>query len=538
MEVIIRFSSNFQELVRVLSQNENITSLENLGQGFGIVTGNESIVDYLSSNTLIEDVETAKNLYTQDIRGMTESCIRSAQNENSFGLTGRGVIVGIVDTGIDFTHPAFIKTDGTTRLLSLWDQTTDGDPPEGFAGGREYSAEELNSALKSPNPYSIIPSSDISGHGTAVAGIAAGSSDVYTGAAPESDIIAVKVSSGRDDFTRSTRLMRGVKYITDRARLYGKPAAINISFGMNRGAHRGNSLFEEYLSSAAYAWKNSIVVPTGNEGGAGHHFSGRLSSGEIKTVDIFSAAGINGFYISMWKSFADEISAELILPSGRGSVTADPLIPEKTAVFPDYTVFALYGEPTRYNADQELFFEIESASALPQSELFQLRLRAGNIADGRFEIWLPTVEEVTAGTYFANAENYASMTIPSTSDKVISVSGYNSLIGSIAEFSGAGYFDTSLPVPTISAPSVRITAPRSGGGYDSFTGTSFAAPFVTGTAALLMELGIVRGKSPFLYGEKLKAYLIKGAIRNSNRSYPDPFFGYGRLCAQASAALL
>ena len=538
MEVIIRYGSSFPELMRVLSQNESIASVEDLGQGFGIVTGSDDILDFLSSNTLIEDAETAKNLYTQDIRAMTASCIRSAQNDNSLGLTGKGVIIGIIDTGIDFTHPVFRKTDGTTRLLSIWDQTAEGNAPEGFITGSEYTAEEINSYLSSAFSYDTLPAPDISGHGTAVAGIAAGASDSYTGAAPKADIIAVKVSSGRDDFTRSTSLMRGVRYISERARLYGRPAAINISFGMNRGAHRGNSLFEEYLSSAAYAWKNSIIVPTGNEGGAGHHYSGRLSSGETHTVEIFSAAGINGFYISLWKSFADDISVQLILPSGRGSIAADPLIPAKTAVFPDYTVFALYGQPTRYNAGQELFFEIEAENALIRPELFQLKLRAGDIADGRFDIWLPTVEEVTSGTYFANADNYAAMTIPSTSDKVISVSGYNQQIGSIAEFSGVGHADISLPIPTVAAPSVNITAPRAGGGYDSFTGTSFAAPFVTGTAALLMELGIVRGRSPFLYGEKLKAYIIKGALRSRALYYPDPFFGYGRLCAQNSALLI
>ena len=526
MEIIVKYSSSAEEFFRQLEDAVSVNYIEDLGLGFALANIPEDSLSTLYSLPFVEDAELPKRVFTGAVTGLDSTCIRNVQSENTFGLSGSGVIVGIIDTGIDYTHPDLRKDNGDTRIIYFWDQSAQGDPPEGFVSGAEYSDTVLNAALRSDDPFSVtgIPYTDT--HGTAVAGIAAGNA----GAAPGADIIAVRVRPAGDDFSRSTELMRGVRYITMKAAALRKPAAINISFGMNEGSHKGDSLFEEYLTAASNVWKLSIIVPTGNEGGAGHHFSGNTGASSRREISFFTAAGLTGFYLSMWKDYADDMSAFLILPDGTKTPSATAETPVSTARSGNIRITAIYGQPTRYSVSQELFFDIRASEGFIPAGLWRLVIVSGNIANGSFDIWLPTVAEVTAGTYFADPDNFATLTIPSTSRKVICTAGYNDNIGSAADFSGFGWKSEGLPMPDLAAPCTGIIAPRAGGGYDAFTGTSFAAPFVTGAAALLMEEGIVRGNSPFMYGEKLKATLRRSARRFPGLICPSPVSGYGTLC--------
>ena len=539
IDIIIKYNGNISQLREQLNSEPSVTAVEDLGQGFAVVTVSADTVDSLYEITAIEDIELPKELYINNLNNMISTCVVTAQSENGYNLSGEGVIVGIIDTGIDYTHPDFRTPEGLTRILAFWDQSGSGKPPDGFTFGKEYTSDELNTALASPDPIAVTGQLDIKGHGTAVAGIAAGggiSDPFQIGVAPKADIIAVRVLPAGNDYSRSTELMRAIKYVIDKARSFAKPIAINISYGMNEGAHLGDSLFEEYITAMSNLWKTSIIIPTGNEGGSGHHYFGIINSGEIKNVEFFTAAGLNRFYVSMWKNFTDNISVELILPDGAttGIVTQENRI--RTLSTRELTVNVIYNQPTRYSVSQEIFFDVKATEGnFIKAGVWLLRLRADSIVDGQFNIWLPTVEEVTTGTYFSAPDNFGTLTIPSTSAKVISVAGYNDSLDSAAEFSGRGFENLALPIPDITAPAVGISAPRIGGGYDSYTGTSFA-PFATGTAALMMEIGIVKGNAPYMYGERIKAYLRRGAIRTDGVRYPNPIFGYGRLCAAASIA--
>ena len=271
---------------------------------YAIVEIDEARLPELYEFTEVEDIEVSKRLYIEITFQITSSCISSVQQSNGYDLRGRGTIAAVIDSGIDYTHIDFRNADGSTRILSLWDQTIEGTPPDGFFEGTEYTKEEIDAALLNPEPLSVVPSRDYIGHGTAVAGIIAGNGNASggqnVGAAPLCDLIVVKVGRRSDDFfALSTDIMRGVRYVIDKARFFGKPAAINLSFGMNNGAHDGRSLFEEYLTDMSEEWKLSIVAPTGNEGASGHHFSGRVLQGNVLDIPFFTASGIERFYLTL-----------------------------------------------------------------------------------------------------------------------------------------------------------------------------------------------------------------------------------------------
>ncbi len=533
-EVIVKYHGDILQLERRLG-----VEVEVLSERYAIITLTQPQIPWLSHQSEIEHMELPKRLQFVLQDALDAACIAPVQSKAVFGLSGKGTLIGILDSGIDYTHPDFRNDDGDTRILSIWDQAGQGTPPRGFKGGAEYDEAEINRALASPQPYRTVPNMDFVGHGTAVAGVAAGNgrgsrNRMYRGAAPEASLIVVRLGRrGQRSFARTTELMRALKYAVDKAELLEMPLAVNISYGTNDGSHSGNSLFEGYINDLAQRWKSVIVAASGNEGTAAHHHSGRLASGETRVIDFYTTQGLTSFYLTLWKNFIDRFSVELVLPDGRTTGPVTHADYEKTVRFGNVTVFIQYGQPSHYDADQNLFLQAESAGGGLPEGFWQLRLTAGDIIDGHYDLWLPITEEVSRNTAFFIPSVDTTLTLPSTAHSVITVGAYNSRLNSIADFSGRGYPRGGGSIkPDLVAPGVDITAPNKYGGYGSFTGTSMAAPFVTGSAALMLQWGIVQGNDPFLYGERVKAFLRLGARRQRGVLYPNPAWGYGTLCLQ------
>lgn len=531
LEVIVKYSGDIHRVGSGLG-----AEVEDLGEGFAIITLRSYQIPLLYGYREIEYVELPKTLTLTLNQGLKTACISAVQNPGAYHLTGAGVLVGIIDSGIDYTHPDFRNEDGSSRILYIWDQTVSGTPPHGFRQGTEYDHSQINMAINSVQPFGIVNSTDAIGHGTAVAGIAAGngraSGGREKGAAPEASLIIVKLGyRGFGSFARTTEIMRALKYILDKAEELGMPIAVNISFGTNDGAHDGSSLFETYVNAAAGRWKTVIVAATGNEGAAGHHFSGEIGPLQTMDVNFIVAEKLSSFYLTFWQSFVDRFTLELILPNGKSTGEIDPSQRFTVRNMDGVSLQIYYGQPTHYNEDQEIHFLIrQRESAIPQG-FWRLRVKGVEVFDGRFDIWLPTVEEAGMGTGFTEPSADTTLTLPSTSRNVISIGGYHAAIDAAVPFSGRGFTRNNVYVkPDLTAPAVGIISTRVGDGYDSFTGTSMAAPFVVGASALIMQWGIVLGNDPFLYGQRVKAYLKKGAKRKAGISYPNPIWGYGALC--------
>ncbi|MCL2397541.1 MAG: S8 family serine peptidase [Defluviitaleaceae bacterium] len=533
IEVIVKFSGDIQ---RVAAELGGIAEL--LGPSIAIVTIDGDRLGRLADYEEVEYVEMPKDISLNMIESLYHACVPQAAAQ--YGLTGEGTIVAVIDSGVDYTHPDFRNADGTTRIVYLWDMTAVGMPPAGFKAGHLYTAAELNTALAAPEPLAVIPQIDTIGHGTAVTGVAAGngraSGGVQKGVAPQAAIVAVKLGrNGNVHNARTIELMRGLKFAADVADAAKKSCAINISFGTNEGSHDGNSLFEQYVDEIAQRPRISIAVAAGNEASAGHHFSGYLTTGEVETVEFTIAGGISNLHMVMSKDFVDEFSIEIITPTGKSTGAVEVKNQEKLVTLDGTEILIHMGQPTHYSPHQGIFVQMRGIGGPIARGLWRLVVTSVHSVVGSYQIWMPTTEEVTKGTAFVRPNPNATITMPATARDVVAVGAYDAARDSYAEFSGRGFVSDGMFVkPDIVAPGVNVLAARAGGGYDTYSGTSIAAPFVAGAAALLMEWGIVQGNDPDLYGQRLRAFLHLGATRSPYREYPNDQWGYGQLCLKTT----
>lgn len=548
-EVIVKYHGSL-DILETLN-----VRVEYLIAGYALLIVPEGMVEAVAELEQIEYVEKPKRFFYEVIGPTEDSCIQQL-SRRGFSLSGRGILVAVADSGIDYRLPEFRKEDGSTRIRFLWDQTLQPEgeqrkPPAGFGMGVEFDSEQINAALDEENPrrqFELLPTVDTSGHGTAVAGIAAGSSGSYRGVATEAELLIVKLGLPEArSFPRTTEIMRAVTWAVRKALELQMPLALNLSFGNNYGAHDGSSLLERFLDNAAEIGRTVICVGSGNEGANAGHLAGRIGENErMADVELAVAGYESGLNIQLWKNYSDVYRIRLRSPGGQESELPVSVEGGKYTLRLEQTEILVYiGEPTPYAAAQEIYLDMfPLGRPYINSGVWTIRLEALKSVTGRYYFYLPGGAARSSATGFYRPTPDVTLTIPSTAAKVITVGAYDSTYQAYADFSGRGYADTERTIgvvtsgiakPDLVAPGVGVLAPDIYGSYLPVTGTSFATPIVTGSAALLMEWGILRGNDPFLYGEKVKAYLRRGAQPLRGETvYPNERVGWGRLCVEES----
>ena len=537
-EIILRYSG---EMGNLSERYENWVDL--LG-GFAIAEVTREQLLQLSEEPLVEFIEKPKALSFAVYEGKLVSCIPPVQRP-PYSLTGQGILVGIVDSGIDIFHPDFRKEDGTTRIVGLWDQTLTPEegsgqaPPEGYQRGVYFSEEDINTILQNE---SRSPTQDRSGHGTHVAGIAAGngraSRGENRGVAYEADILVVKLGSPTaEGFPQTAQLMQGIDFCVRMSIRRNEPLALNLSYGNNYGSHTGTSLIETYLDTVANMGRTTICVGSGNEGNLARHAAVELMMGMNSLIEFVVAPGEYNLAIQIWKQYTDSFQIRLTSPSGDEIILGEDLQGMYRYVIDGTELLWYFGDPAPYSIVQEIYFELlpEGVSSNIRSGVWKIVFIPKMVVDGQIDLWMPSGSSINRETGFLISEADRTLTIPSTASRPITVGAYNGDTDSYAPFSGRGYVCCGWVKPDLVAPGVDILSCSPGGGYVSRTGTSMACPFVTGSAALLMQYGIVEGRDPYLFGQKVKAFLIRGARQlPAFEEYPNDSVGWGALCVRDS----
>lgn len=498
-------------------------TFEDLDFSYGIITIPRGDIEKLIEIREINYIELPKNLYLSFEPSNRASCITEVNT--NYGLEGEGVLIGFIDSGIDYVNQSFRLDNGDTRIDFIYDL---------YENRRIYTREEINAALRSPDPYSVVPHFDRAGHGTHVAGIACAGGNIprrFYGVAPRSSIAMVKMTreiGGQG--AKSTQLMRGIKFLIDKAYELNKPLVINISFSTNDGAHTGNSLLEQYIGIVSTVQRVNIVVAAGNEGDRAHHVGGEL----VGEQEIRFNVGIDErlLIIQLFKSFLKDIDLNLISPSGTssGELRLTNALNQGRIGNTQYIVFNT--GPTPFSIDGEIIIVLSGVGEETiASGIWTMDMTTNENVLGSYDMWLPIAEGLNITTRFLRPSADNTLGIPGTVADVITVGSYNFINSTISPFSGRGNEELDPVKPDLVAPGENIESSTPGGGFEPRSGTSMATPHVAGACGLLMEFGIVKGNDPYLYGERVKYFLLKGANRSRiDVQYPNNSWGYGTLC--------
>ena len=493
-----------------------------------------------------------------DVTSMDAAGITAAGELPVLNNQGAGVIVGFVDTGINYTDSLFRNVDGSTRIIGIWDQTNNSDnsnnienetakPFSAFSAlyGTQYTAEEINLALNSDNPASIVPTRDENGHGTFLASIAAGNRDEragFSGAAPQASIAMVKLKPAKQylrDFYliqdgaeayQENDIMMGVSYLYFLARKYSMPLVVCIPLGTNMGSHMGMSRLGQYLNQVSLSNGSAVITAAGNETGARHHFRAVMDADTDEvTAELRVGEREAGFSMELWAENMGAYTVGFISPTGEvAREISVPLRGENTVSFLlEQTQITVYTQIADVSAgSQFIFMRFEN----PMSGIWRILIRNSLDIRETFHIWLPVRGFITDETYFLRPDPDTTITDPGNARYPITVTAYDHTKNSIYIHASRGYSLSGRIKPDLAAPGVNILgASVSGRRLTRMSGTSVSAAHLAGAAAILLNWGVLNANYPYLNTPVLKSIFVRGAQRNPALTYPNREFGYGTL---------
>lgn len=480
-----------------------------------------------------------------DESALEASGILRIHNYPTLTLKGQGILIGFVDTGIDYQNPVFQNPDGSSRIAAIWDQTErSGTPPEGFLYGSEYRKEIIDNALASQRPEKIVPSKDSNGHGTFLASVAAGNEmpqQDFSGAAPYAQIAMVKLKEAKENIRefyfipenatvyQENDIMAGIAYLDRLASEMNMPLVLCISVGSNAGSHgSGINPLMSVLDSVALKRPRGVVVAAGNEGNQRHHFAGELSENqEYQNVEISVGGGVRGFILEMWASAPQLFVVEIISPTGEriskefilSGGNEYTFLLENTTVSVDYRITRVAG------GDQLIFMRFSR----PVQGIWNVRVYRQSVYAEQYHMWLPMREMMTGEVYFLRSNPDTTITAPGNAYNVMTVTAYDVKDNSIFVDASRGYTVTGRIKPDFAAPGVNVAGAGTRDQLITQSGTSVAAAVTSGAVALILEWAVVRGNDTLISNIDMKNTIIRGAQRDPGRTYPNREWGYGRL---------
>lgn len=538
-----------EDFADLLTSDSSLIDIEDNDLCYSIIEGDFAVLhvpveDLPDNYTQIYNYAVNPSCYgLMDIPSVEASGVYTIRTLPITNLRGQSVLIGIIDTGIDYTHNAFLHADGTSRIISIWDQVLqEGNPPEGFNYGSEYTQEEINNALQTTDPFSYVPTTDDIGHGTFLSGIAAGNtieSENFSGIAPDSELVVVKLKPAKaylKEFFRippealayqENDIMSAISYLINVSRSLLKPISICIGIGTSQGAHDEYGNLTSFISNIANISGVAISIAAGNEGNTMHHYYGAISnSAEFDTVELQVGPDEYGFSMELWGNAPNTFSIDILSPTGE-------YIPRIPARIEESREIRFIFEETIINID---YFLIESQTGdqlihirffRPTEGLWRFRVYATGDLDLNYHVWLPISDFLSADTFFTDPEPNVTITSPGNTNIAMTVTAYDITNDSLYLSASRGFSRRGVINPDIAAPGVNLIGPLPNNNYGVMSGTSVATAHNTGISALLLEWGVTLGNLSSIASVEIKNLLIRGAERSPLEEYPNPSWGYG-----------
>ena len=538
-DFLVKYVQNIHGPIDVISD----ASFQIINESFGVAYVPLDQVGELQINSY--SYNSIPKCYTyMDMEALNASGVIRLHDHPYLQLRGRGTAVAVIDSGIDYTNSVFRDENGKTRIAYLWDQTIEGRDDERVPYGKLFTAEDINRALESESPLEIVPSEDENGHGTRLAGIAAGNQvleENFSGAAPEATLLIVKLKPAKDylrefylyprnaEVFQENDIMLGIYQVTKLANFLRIPLSICLGVGSSQGAHIGESPLCQYVSYISGFSQVSVSVAAGNEGAARHHFRGMLGqeNNEI-TAELRVGEGEEGFTMEFWGEPPEVYEVSVQSPTGElldVSASLGAGTQTLSFVFVETKVLVNYVSIERQTGYPLIYFRFLH----PSSGIWKLRVRVRDGQNVNFHMWLPVKGLVSKDTYFLEPTPYNTVTSPGDAVDSTTVTAYNYRDNSLYLEAGRGFSPDGTVTPHFAAPGVNVNAAFPGNQFGNASGTSLAAAQTSGIAALLFEWAIIRENAPFFTGTNVKHYLQRGAVRDENMKYPNQEWGYGRI---------